>query len=131
MRDLIEVFGSEALLRSSLSLSAERATDEELEELERYLVETAELIEDKDFAGVVEVDTDFHSYYIRPVVITGWLRLSIIFGQIQRFRRDFLLPGPMKEALEEHRKIVEAISDRNPELASKIRKSILKTLKTV
>jgi len=41
--------------------------------------------------------------------------------QIQRFRSTSLaFPGRMKEALEEHKKIVEAISDRNTALAQQL-----------
>lgn len=123
MKDLIEVFEIRGALEGvASSLAAERATEEELEDLERYLVKTAELIESKDFAGVVEVDTDFHSLLYKT---SRNSRLAQIINnlreQIQRFRQTSLsYPGRMKEALEEHRKIVEAISDRNPELASQL-----------
>ncbi|MGE5404333.1 MAG: FCD domain-containing protein, partial [Candidatus Saccharibacteria bacterium] len=41
--------------------------------------------------------------------------------QIQRFRSTSLAyPGRMKDALDEHRKIVEAISERNITLAQQL-----------
>lgn len=123
MKDLIEVFEIRGALEGVASaLSAERATEEELESLERHLVKTAELIEKKDFHAVVDVDTDFHSLLYET---SRNARLAQIISnlreQIQRFRQTSLsYPGRMKEALEEHRKIVEAISDRNPELARQL-----------
>jgi len=120
MKDLIEVFEIRGALEGVASaLSAERATEEELEALERHLVKTAELIEKKDFHAVVDVDTDFHSLLYETSRNTRLAQIiSNLREQIQRFRQTSLsYPGRMKEALEEHRKIVEAISDRNPELA--------------
>ena len=47
--------------------------------------------------------------------------ISNLREQIQRFRTTSLsYPGRMKTALEEHRKIVEAISIRDGELACKL-----------
>jgi DNA-binding FadR family transcriptional regulator len=100
-------------------LAVERITDEELEKLERYLVIIAEQIEEGDLNKVVETDTEFHTLLYeasrnqRLIQIINNLR-----EQIQRFRMTSLAyPGRMRSALEEHRKIVEAISSRDGEQA--------------
>ncbi|NLW48955.1 MAG: GntR family transcriptional regulator [Firmicutes bacterium] len=118
--DVFEIRG--ALEGLAAELAAERITEEELEELERYLVRIAEAIDKGDLEKVVANDTDFHSILYQA---SRNQRLSQIINnlreQIQRFRTTSLsYPGRMKNALEEHRKIVEAISARDGELASKL-----------
>ena len=49
--------------------------------------------------------------------------LNILQDQLQRFRAASLSrPGRSKTALEEHKQIIEALSERNGELASKLAK---------
>lgn len=123
MKDVIEVFEIRAALEGlAASLAAERATDDELENLERQLVRTTSLIDTSDLNGMVEIDTDFHSLLY---TVSRNNRLAQIINnlreQIQRFRQTSLsFPGRMKEALEEHREIVEAVSSRDPELARRL-----------
>lgn len=123
LKDIVDVFEIRGALEGlAAELAAERITDEELEELERYLVKIAEAIEKDDLEKVVANDTDFHSLLYQA---SRNQRLSQIINnlreQIQRFRTTSLsYPGRMKTALEEHRKIVEAISARDGELASKL-----------
>lgn len=122
MKDISEVFEIRSALEGlAAELAAERITDEELESLERHLVRIAESIERGDLITVVEIDTDFHSMLYTA---SRNQRLSQIINnlreQIQRFRQTSLsYPGRMRNALEEHRRIVEAISTRDPELARK------------
>ncbi|MGE5415307.1 MAG: GntR family transcriptional regulator [Acidobacteriota bacterium] len=120
LKDVADVFEIRAALEGlAASLAAERITEEELEELERILVRKAEIIEANDLLQLVEIDTLFHENLYKAsrneklVQIINNLR-----EQIQRFRSTSLAyPGRMKEALDEHRKIVEAISERNISLA--------------
>ena len=61
MKDVVEVFEIRGALEGlAAALAAERITDEELEELQRQLVKSSELIEQADLNGMVEVDTGFH-----------------------------------------------------------------------
>ncbi len=123
LKDIVDVFEIRGALEGlAAELAAERINEEELEELERYLVKIAEDIDKGDLQKVVATDTDFHSLLYKA---SRNHRLSQIINnlreQIQRFRTTSLsYPGRMKEALEEHRKIVEAISERNGELACKL-----------
>ncbi|MCL6588752.1 MAG: GntR family transcriptional regulator [Firmicutes bacterium] len=124
LKDIADVFEIRGALEGlAAELAAERITDDELEELERYLVRITEEIETGgDLAKVVEIDTDFHTLLYKA---SRNHRLSQIINnlreQIQRFRATSLsYPGRMKAAVEEHRRIVEAISARDGDLARKL-----------
>ncbi|NLY91489.1 MAG: GntR family transcriptional regulator [Firmicutes bacterium] len=123
MKDVVEVFEIRGALEGlAAALAAERITDEELEELERQLVKSSELINQADLKGMVEVDTGFHQILYQA---SRNERLAQIINnlreQIQRFRQTSLsFPGRMKLALEEHREIVDAISARDSDLARKL-----------
>ena len=123
MKDVVEVFEIRGAVEGlSAALAAERITDQELEELERHLVKSSELINLADLEGMVEVDTGFHQILYQA---SRNQRLAQIINnlreQIQRFRQTSLsYPGRMRMALSEHREIVDAISARDPELARKL-----------
>jgi len=120
IKDIADVFEIRAALESlACGLAAERATKEELELLERSVVSVSESADRDDLDGWVHTDTDFHDIIYqasrneRLVQIINNLR-----EQIQRFRATSLaFPGRMKIAVDEHRKMVEAISVRNVSLA--------------
>ena len=123
IKDIVDVFEIRGALEGlAAELASERVTDDELESMERYLVKISEEIESGDLSKVVETDTDFHTLIYKA---SRNARLSQIISnlreQIQRFRTTSLsFPGRMKIALEEHRKIVEAISSRDGELARRL-----------
>ena len=123
IKDINEVFE----IRTSLDvlaagLAAERITEEELEQMERLLVEIGEYIENEDIEKIVEVDTRFHDILYRAsrndrlVGIINNLR-----EQFTRFRAvSIAYPGRLKNTQEEHRKLLEAIAQRNVEAAQQI-----------
>lgn len=120
MKDIADVFEIRGALEGlAAQLAAERITENELEEMERYLVKISEEIEIGDINRVVETDTDFHTLLYKASRNNRLVQIiSNLREQIQRFRTTSLsYPGRMKIALEEHRKIVEAISARDVELA--------------
>jgi len=120
LKDVADVFEVRAAVEAlAAGLAAERITEEELGELERILVKKAEIIEANDLDRLIEIDILFHDCLYQAsrngklVQIINNLR-----EHIHRFRSASLAsPGRMREALEEHRKIVEAISERNIALA--------------
>lgn len=122
-KDIADVFEIRAALESlAAGLAAERITDEEMEEMERHLVEKADAIARHDMTQLVEVDTKFHELVYRA---SRNDRLSMIINnlreQIQRYRSTSLAyPGRMKQSLEEHRAIVEAIQSRDSQLARQL-----------
>lgn len=123
LKDITDVFEIRASLESlSARLAAERITSEELEKLDRILVQVAESSSKDDLESMVKVDTDFHEVLYaasrndRLVGIVHNLR-----EQIQRYRSTSLsYPGRMKTAFVEHKKIVEAIAERDVERAERL-----------
>ncbi len=119
-KDIADVFEIRAALEGlAAGLAAERITEEELEDMERLLVEKREAITQNDIGKLVEVDTKFHELMYKA---SRNERLSSIISnlreQIQRFRLTSLsFPGRMKESLDEHKKIVEAIQSRDSQIA--------------
>jgi len=122
-KDIADVFEIRAALEGlAAALAAERITEEELETMERLLVEKQESITQKDIDRLVEVDTKFHELMYQA---SRNQRLSNIISnlreQIQRFRLTSLsYPGRNKESLEEHKKLVEAIQSRDVQLARQL-----------
>ncbi len=123
LKDIAAVFEVRAALEGlAAGLAAERITEGELEELERLLVQMAELIEKGEFSEFVKLDTQFHDVLYKSSRNQRLIQiLSTLRDEIQRFRAVSLsYPGRMREALEEHRKIVEAIAARDEDLAKKL-----------
>lgn len=120
MKDIADVFELRAALEGlAAGLAAERITEEELDQLERMLVKIGDCVQNNDLEQLIELDTEFHATLFkasrneRLVQITSNLR-----EQVQRFRTTTLsTPGRLKFTLQEHKKIVEAVSERNVELA--------------
>jgi DNA-binding GntR family transcriptional regulator len=123
VKDIVDVFEVRAALEGlAAGLAAERITDDEMEKLERILVKITEVTDLDDIEVIVEIDTEFHDLIYmacrneRLVQIITHLK-----EQIQRFRTTSLAqPGRLRDALSEHRLIVEAIGDRNVEMAQNL-----------
>ena len=119
VKDIVDVFEVRAALEGlAAGLAAERITSEEMDQLERSLLKI-NAGSGEDFDAVVEGDISFHDIIYnasrnhRLVQIITHLQ-----EQLLRFRMTSLSqPGRTKIALDEHKTIVEAISDRNVELA--------------
>ncbi|MDI6631653.1 MAG: GntR family transcriptional regulator [Bacillota bacterium] len=123
VKDMADVFEVRAALEAlAAGLAAERITEEEMEELERSLVEILEVSDTQDLDTIVAYDTRFHDIIYRASRNTWLIQIiSNLQDQLQRFRMTTLSrPGRMREAVEEHKKIVEAISERNSELAAQL-----------
>ena len=119
-KDVSEVFEIRAAFEGlAASLAAERITDAEKEELERVLVVKAASVQANDFASLIEKDTEFHEMIYKASRNERLMQIiSNLREQINRFRMVSLAyPGRGKEALEEHKKIAEAIADRDFVLA--------------
>ncbi|MHB9093164.1 MAG: GntR family transcriptional regulator [Eubacteriales bacterium] len=120
VKDIADVFEIRTALESlAAGLAAERITEEELEQLERILVKIGECVTNKDLEQIIEIDTEFHDVLFKASRNERLVQIvSNLREQIQRFRTASLAtPGRMKYAFEEHKKIVEAVSERNVELA--------------
>ncbi|MBE3599575.1 MAG: GntR family transcriptional regulator [Limnochordaceae bacterium] len=123
LKDVAEIFDvRKALEALAAQLAAERASDEDLERTERVLVEYDACINQGDITRLIEVDTRFHEA-IYQMAGNSRLKqmLSLLSEQVMRYRTMTLSHGPrMRRALEEHRRIVEAIAARDGEKASRL-----------
>lgn len=123
IKDINEVYEVRTALDVlAAGLAAERITEEELEQMERLLVQIGEYIEQGDMDKIVEVDSQFHDILYRAsrndrlVGIINNLR-----EQLTRFRSiSMSYPGRLKNTLEEHSRMVEALAARNSELAQQL-----------
>jgi len=120
-KDIADVFEVRASLEAlAAGLAAERIAEEELEALNRFMVEVTIHAEVGDLEKVIQSDTDFHDQIYRASRNNRLVQIiNNLRDQIQRFRSASLAhPGRIKETLQEHKKLLEAISDRDITLAA-------------
>ncbi len=120
IKDINEVFEIRTALDVlAAGLAAERITEEELEQMERLLVTIGEYIDNGQADKIVDADTEFHDVLYRASRNDRLVGIiSNLREQITRFRSiSMAYPGRLKNTLEEHRRLVEAIAQRDPELA--------------
>lgn len=123
LKDITQVFELRSALEElAAGLAAERITEEEIETLERMIVEIGEHMENKDMDRVVAADVAFHEVLYkasrndRLVEIVHNLR-----EQTYRFRSFSMnQPGRLRKTWEEHRLLVEAIASHNESQARKL-----------
>jgi DNA-binding GntR family transcriptional regulator len=134
MKDVADVFEIRAALDGLAGgLAAERITEDELDLMERMLVEKGEAINQHDIDKLVEADTRFHE---AMYMASRNERLSNIISnlreQIQRFRLTSLsVPGRSEDSLKEHRQILEAIQARDIQLARQLAQEHIENAETV
>lgn len=130
VKDIVDVFEVRAALEAlAAGLAAERATDEEIEEMERAVLQIYEVSSGNNLNTLVERDTNFHELIYKASRNQRLVQIVIhLKEQIQRFRTTSLaLPGRGRHAVEEHKNIVEAISSRNVELAGNLAREHIET----
>lgn len=120
IRDVNEIFEIRTALESlSNGLAAERITAEELETLQRLLVQIGRYIKEGDMDRIVETDIKFHDLLYqasRNQRLEGII--SNLREQLTRFRTlSMSYPGRLEATLEEHRAMVDAIAQGNMEAA--------------
>jgi DNA-binding GntR family transcriptional regulator len=123
MKDILEVFEVRASLEAlAASLAAERITEEELDEMERRLVKETEETEANNLRCIVEIDTSFHDLLYKAARNERLVYfVNLLQEQLHRFRSASLArPGRSKTALDEHRKILEALASRDAKLAERL-----------
>lgn len=120
VKDIADVFEVRSALEGlAAGLASERITDEEMEELEKAILQISG---EEDILTVVKGDSLFHEIIYKA---SRNQRLTQIIThlqeQINRFRLTSLsVPGRLKIAVGEHKKIVEAITSRNVDLANRL-----------
>ena len=128
MKDIHEVYEVRAALEMlAVTLAAERITDEELDALERQVLRESEAEENSDenaLDNIIYIDSTFHDIIYQAAHNQRLVQfVNILQEQLQLFRAASLSrPGRSKTALDEHKQIVEALAERNGELASRLAK---------
>lgn len=131
-KDVADVFEIRAALEGlAAGLAAERVTDDEIEQMERVLFYKEG--EERDLEMIVKSDTDFHALVYKASRNQRLVQiLENLREQIQRFRATSLaVPGRVRDALEEHRAIVEALADHDVEKAQELANSHIVTAENV
>ena len=93
-------------------LAAERISDEELETMQRLLVEIGHHMEDGNIEKIVEIDTAFHDVLYKA---SRNQRLAGIINNLREQitvirRRSMMYPGRLQNTMEEHRTLVDCIA---------------------
>ena len=117
-KDVADVFEIRSALEGlAAGLAAERATDEEIEQMERFLLYHEG--EEMTLEQIVNSDTDFHALVYKASRNDRLVQiLANLREQIQRFRATSLaVPGRLKDAIDEHRGIVDALARHDVEEA--------------
>ena len=123
LKDISQVFEIRSALEElAAGLAAERITPEEVEELERMIVMINDHIESGNFTEIVEADINFHEVLYNA---SRNDRLTEIIHNLReqtfRFRSVSMnQPGRLAKTWEEHRPLVEALADHNPQQARNI-----------
>lgn len=131
-KDVTDVFEIRSALEGlAAGLAAERITDEEIEQMERMILyRSGEAV---DIEKIVEADTDFHALVYQASRNDRLIaNLANLREQIQRFRATSLsYPGRLKDAVEEHQAIAEAIISHNVEEAQSLAMAHIMTAENV
>jgi DNA-binding GntR family transcriptional regulator len=131
-KDVADVFEIRSALEGlAAGLAAERITDEELEAMERILLYRQG--EEMSLEEIVESDTAFHALIYKASRNERLSQmLENIREQIQRFRATSLaVPGRIKDAIGEHRGIVEALARHDIEEAQALAMAHIVTAENV
>lgn len=122
IKDINEVYEIRTALDIlAAGLAAERINEEELEAMERNLIAIRPSIEAMDIPKIVEADSAFHDIIYKASRNERLISIiSNLREQITSIRgRSMLYEGRLQDMLDEHRMIVDAIAQGNPEAAQK------------
>lgn len=102
--------------------AAERITEEELKALEEILALTAFYVEKHDINALKELDHKFHDIIYKATKSKTLTHvLSDFHHYIQKARKESIAtPGRAKKVLDEHKRIYEALKNRNGDEAEKL-----------
>lgn len=120
IKDINEVYEIRTALDIlAAGLAAERINDEELEMMQRLLVEIGQHIDEGNIEKIIETDSAFHDILYQASRNERLVNIiSNLREQITGLRgRSMMYPGRLTDTLEEHRAIVESIAQRDVEKA--------------
>ena len=123
LKDVTEVFELRSILEElAAELAAERITNQEIEALEQHLVEIGNYMNEKNLDKVVQADILFHEILYKASRNDRLVEMiHNLREQTLRFRTlSMSQTGRLAKTWDEHRQLVEAISDRDVERARQI-----------
>ena len=123
LKDVTEVFELHSILEElAAELAAERITNEEIEALEQHLVEIGNYMNENNLDKVVQADILFHEILYKASRNDRLVEMiNNLREQTLRFRTlSMSQTGRLAKTWDEHRQLVEAISDRDVERARQI-----------
>ena len=123
LKDVTEVFELRSILEElAAELAAERITNEEIEALEQHLVEIGNYMNENNLDKVVQADILFHEILYKASRNDRLVEMiHNLREQTLRFRTlSMSQTGRLAKTWDEHRQLVEAISDRDVERARQI-----------
>ena len=117
IKDLYEV--REVLETLAVQLAIPQITDKDLDEMRQLLVEYEETLKNGDYAHHFELDQRFHETLIRLSGNDKLLEINkLLDGSVQITRWMHCETGQISEmALHDHEQILDALAERNTELA--------------
>ncbi len=125
LKEAADVFEVRASLEGlAAALTAERITDDEIDAMEKILEEISSAVENSDVETVIKKDAEFHNVLFSATRNAQLAQIiSNLKEKIDRFRiQSFSNPSRIMSILEEHRKIVDAIKDRDSDRAEQLTK---------
>lgn len=128
-QDIREVFEIRCALEVlAVGLAAQRITEEELAEMNGYILKEAEETKANNLKSIIEIDAKFHGVLYKAARNQRLLQIiNNLQEQLHRFRSASLArPGRDKIALEEHKEIIEALSRRDTDQAKDLAKKHIK-----
>ncbi|MFC8519690.1 GntR family transcriptional regulator [Streptomyces sp. NPDC057257] len=121
VEEALDILEARETLEAALAgKAAERATEEEIEELRRTLQLMADCQANGDEAGYSQGNRTFHQQIKRAAHQQTLARAydTLLYPLVMRQYRDLTVPHPRTGSLEEHQAIFLAVLTRNPEAAA-------------
>lgn len=122
IKDINEVYEIRTALEVlAAGLAAERINEKELEEMERLLINMRPAIDAMNIPKIAEEDSAFHEVIYKASRNERLINIiSNLREQINSIRsKSMFYPGRLTAMMEEHRTIVDAIAQGDPEAAEK------------
>jgi DNA-binding GntR family transcriptional regulator len=121
LEDVLEIYECRIALESAaVSLTAERATREQVHELEKCLEETAQAITNEKIEMIIESNAKFHNLTVQYSGNKRLLNLVESLNSLIYYFRVLNIQGQSRAEiiLKGHTEILQAIKERNPEKAT-------------
>lgn len=122
MQDVRDIYECRIALESAaVALSAERATKEQLQELDKILIETSDAIKKGENEAIVACNARFHEFIIQFSGNERLMKLVEDLNGLIYYYRVLNIQGNdrAETILKGHTEIFQAIKEKNPEIATK------------